>query len=115
MITMKETGRFTLPVQSQIDRLKVKTEQAVTGPKTKNDTEKKLYQACEDFEAIFYQMMMKSMRETINKEDIADGGFGEDVFQGMMDEEVSKQAAKQSGSIADILYQQLRMQLDGKP
>ena len=115
IITNNSAQIKMLPAQSQIDRLRTKPDEAVKGPNADNSRDEKLYKACQDFESIFFQMMMKSMRQTVDKTDLTDGGFGEEVFQGMMDEQISTQAAKQSSSIAEILYKQLRLQLDGKP
>ena len=52
--------------------------------------------------------MMKQMRSTIHREELMNGGVGEDMFTEMMDEEMSKKMAKRgSAGIADMLYRQL--------
>lgn len=71
-----------------------------------------LYQACEDFEAIFYQLIFKEMRKTVQKSGLTDGGYAEELFESMLDEEIAKSAAINDGSLANLLYQQLRFQLD---
>lgn len=98
----------------QLDHLKAKAEQLQDNLKKKDVKDEALYKACEDFESIFTQLVFKEMRKTVDKTELTDGGFAEEIFQGMMDEEVAKAAAKRNGTIADILYQQLRLQLDGK-
>lgn len=98
----------------QLDQLKARAEQLEGGLKKKDVKDEALYKTCEDFESIFTQIVFKEMRKTVDKTELTDGGFAEEVFQGMMDEEVAKASAKRNGTIADILYQQLRLQLDGK-
>ncbi len=82
-----------------------------------NDQDKRdktLYQACQDFEAIFTQLVFKEMRNSVQKGGLVDKGFGEEVFESMLDEEIAKSSVKKDSSIADLLYQQLRLQLDQK-
>ncbi|MGM0420227.1 MAG: rod-binding protein [Bacillota bacterium] len=43
----------------------------------------------------FKQQMFKSMRNTIPDGGIIDGGYGEEVFTEMFDEEISKAGASQ--------------------
>ena len=52
----------------------------------------------EDFESIFMEIVLKSMRETVDKSSLTDGGNGEAVFQSMLDSEYSKSLASQSPS-----------------
>jgi flagellar protein FlgJ len=76
--------------------------------------DKALREACESFESYFLQMMFREMRKTSFN---ADNGFftksqAEKLFTDMMDEEVSKAAAKTGGiGLADMMYKQLSRQL----
>ena len=71
--------------------------------------EAKLRQACQDFEAVFLNHLLKSMRKTVVKSDLFGSSKEEEFFQEMMDYEVSRSIAKrQSMGIADMLYKQLR-------
>lgn len=97
--------------QYQLNKLTNKAQTLQKGLKQDGKAGEKLYKACEDFEAIFTQMMFKEMRKSVQKSEVVNGGFGEEVFQGMMDDEIAKDAAKRNGSLADLLYQQLRAQL----
>lgn len=65
----------------------------------------------EEFEAIFLEIVLKSMRETIHKTEMTDGGNGEQIFQSMLDSEYSKSLAVQrsSGIAASIEENLLRM------
>lgn len=70
--------------------------------------DKKLKQACQDFEAIFMGFMMKGMRNTVPKSDLFGSSQEEDMFKEMMDNEICKSAASRSSmGVADMLYKQL--------
>ena len=73
---------------------------------TKKDD--KLYETCQDFEAIFIKQMLNSMRQTVNKTGLLDGGMAEDVFEDMLYDEYSKLMAKNANlGLTDLLYKQL--------
>ena len=72
------------------------------------EQDKKLKKACQDFEAIFTGFMLKSMRKTVTKTDLFGSSKEEEMFQDMMDDEISKSASKNNSmGIADMLYKQL--------
>ena len=69
--------------------------------------------AAKEFESIFVYQMISAMRKTIG-----DGGFikksnGQEIFEGMLDEEWGRKLAAKSGprGLSEILYQQLSRQL----
>ena len=77
------------------------------------ERDKKLKEACKQFESIFTYEMLKSMRSSIQKCDLFSGGQAEEVYQSLLDQELSKKmAGNGSNSIADLLYQQFK-QIDG--
>jgi flagellar protein FlgJ len=77
-----------------------------TGLSDKQD--KRLKDACKDFEALFLSTILKQMRKTVEKSELFGSDPAEDTFQEMMDVEVGKSAAKTSSmGIADMLYRQL--------
>jgi flagellar protein FlgJ len=73
------------------------------------DKKSKLYEQCQEFESIFVKMMMKEMRNSVDKKDsLLSGGWAEDIYQDMLDDEYSKSMAKNAGfGLADQLYKQL--------
>lgn len=76
------------------------------------DREKQLKQACEDFEALFYDMVMKSARKTVSNDGIIKRNFGEEVFTEMLDSKFSEEIAKSTkGGLKDILFNQLKVTL----
>jgi murein DD-endopeptidase MepM/ murein hydrolase activator NlpD len=70
--------------------------------------EKELRAAAAEFESLFINQMMKSMRETIGKSELFHGGNAEDIYTSMLDTELSKSMAKSGGiGLADMLLRQL--------
>jgi flagellar protein FlgJ len=75
---------------------------------------KQIHKVSQDFEALFVGMMMKSMRATVGKDKLTNGGHGEEVFRSMLDQEYAAAAAKRNSlGLApmiekDIIRQQSR-------
>ena len=69
---------------------------------------KKLREAANDFEAIFVQQMLKTMRETSLESNFIPKSDGEKYFRSMLDEHYAKLTAK-SGSLGlgEMIYKQL--------
>jgi murein DD-endopeptidase MepM/ murein hydrolase activator NlpD len=77
--------------------------------KAADQKDAKLKKACRDFEALFTYEMLKSMRKSIEKCDLFHGGQAEEVYESMLDQELSQNmAGKGSNSISEILYNQLK-------
>lgn len=76
-------------------------------PITERDN--RLKKSCEEFESVFTYEMLKSMRKGIEKCDLFSGGQAEEMYQSMLDQELSKSmVGKSSNSISNMLYQQLK-------
>jgi Rod binding domain-containing protein len=73
------------------------------------DRKSKLFEQCREFESIFVKMMLKEMRNSVDKTDsLLSGGWAEDIYTDMLDDEYSKSIAKNAGfGLADQLYKQL--------
>lgn len=79
----------------------------VRGP-APGDEAAQLRKAAKDFESVFVAQVLKQMRETVHKEELFHGGPGEDLFEGLLDEEISKRIAGQGSlGIGDLLYRDL--------
>lgn len=100
--------------QVGLDKFKKQTNQLQNKNIDKNKQEKKLYKACQDFEAIFTKMMFSQMRKSVPESKLIDGGQAEEIFEDMLDEKIAEQASQKNGSMAELLYQQLRLQLDNE-
>lgn len=76
---------------------------------TKIDKESKLYQACEDFQAVFIKQMLDTMRKTVDKSgSLIQQNQGEKVFEDMLYDEYSKNMSKSAGfDLASNLYRQM--------
>ncbi len=71
------------------------------------DPSRAVRKTAEQFEAYFIQQMMKTMRESIEKSDLVEGGNIE-MYQDLMDKEVSLGMAKRGGmGLADMLERQM--------
>lgn len=71
------------------------------------DPSKAVRKTAEQFEAYFIQQMMKSMRDTIEKSDLVEGGNME-MYQDLMDKELSVSMAKRGGmGLADMMERQM--------
>jgi Rod binding domain-containing protein len=73
------------------------------------DKKSKLYEQCQEFESIFVKMMLKEMRKSVDKSDsLISGGWAEDIYQDMLDDEYSKSIAAKAGfGLSEQLYKQL--------
>lgn len=67
-----------------------------------------LYQACQDFESVFVSYLLKSMRKTVPKTDLMNGGTQGDMYLSMMDDEIARAVTKGPGiGLAAAIYRQL--------
>ena len=62
--------------------------------KTPQDVEE-VKKLSKDFESIFMEIVLKSMRDSVDKSNFIDGGNGEQIFQSMLDSEYAKNLASQ--------------------
>ena len=72
------------------------------------DKNSKLYKVCQDFESIFIKQMLNTMRKTINKSGLLDGGMAEEIFEDMLyDKYALKMSQSAQFGISDLLYREL--------
>ena len=77
--------------------------------------DKKLREACQDFEAMFMSIMYKQMRNTVPENDLFGKSNGQKIFESMLDDEVMKNASKAGGmGLGDMLYRQLKLESKGQ-
>lgn len=82
----------------------------VRGPGAAGGEAAQLRKAAQEFESVFMSEVLKGMRGSIHKEDMFHGGPGEDLFEGMLDDEVSKRIAGQGRlGIGEMLYRDLSL------
>ena len=73
----------------------------------KMDAEKDIEKVSRDFESVFLNKLLSTMRKTIPKSGLFDS-YASDMFQSMMDEEMSKEMAKNKGmGMGEMIYNDL--------
>lgn len=85
-------------------------------PETKGvSDDTRLRESANEFEAIFIQQMLKTMRKATFESDLLPKSEGEKVFQSLLDEQYAQISAK-SGSLGlgEMIYQQLKTNLEKK-
>jgi len=89
--------------------ISMKLENCLPDQNAKNQRDETLKKACRDFESVFTYQLLKSMRNTIDKCDLFHGGQGEEIYQSLLDQELSKKmAGGGSNSLSEFLYRQLK-------
>lgn len=75
--------------------------------------EKELREIAQGFEAIFFHMLMKSMRATVKKSELFNGGRGEEMFTDLLDMHVAEGGARRGGGlgIADMIVKKYSRQV----
>ncbi|GFE59507.1 flagellar rod-binding protein FlgJ [Geobacter sp. AOG2] len=77
---------------------------------------KQAHKVSQDFEALFVGMMMKSMRATVGKDKLINGGHGEEVYRSLLDQEYATAAAKQGSlGLAPIIEKDIIRQESRRP
>ena len=72
----------------------------------------KLREASNEFEAIFIQQMLKTMRKTSFESDFNKKSEGEKIFRSMLDEQYAILSAKSRRlGLGEMIYQQLKSNL----
>lgn len=66
------------------------------------DEKAQVKELANEFESLFLGIVLKSMRDTVSKSGLVDGGNAEDIYKSMLDTEYSKSmAAQRHTGIAD--------------
>ena len=81
------------------------------GTKVKTD-DSRLREASNEFEAIFIQQMLKTMRKTSLESDFIKKSEGEKLFRSMLDEQYAIISSRSGRlGLGEIIYQQLKSNL----
>ncbi|WP_457572992.1 rod-binding protein [Desulfolithobacter sp.] len=79
-----------------------------SGKEEKNDPET-LKKLCQDFEAVFIQYLLKSMRKTVPEGGLFAKDNAHEIYQEMLDAELAADMARtQSTGMADTMYRQMQ-------
>ena len=89
--------------------IEIKPNQLINNIDPLEQRDRKLRKACEDFESVFTYQLLRSMRATIDKSGLMSGGQGEEIYETMLDQELSKNMMGGGpNSLSYALYQQLK-------
>jgi peptidoglycan hydrolase FlgJ len=81
-------------------------------PRAVAPEEARLRKAAQELEGLFVQQLLKAMRETVPRDGVVDGGTGEEIFTGLLDQHLSTQVG--SGwerGLGAALYRQLQSRI----
>ena len=79
-----------------IDALPQVAVQPLPGGSSKVD---QLREVAQNFEAMFIQTLLKSMRSTVQKSGLIDGGRGEKIFTDLLDQRLAETTSQKDGGI----------------
>jgi Rod binding domain-containing protein len=69
----------------------------------------RLKRTAQQFEGVFYDQLFKAMRETVPESGLFDAAPGQEMFQGLLDQQLSETAATRSRrGLGDAMFEQLR-------
>jgi len=83
--------------------------QNISQPKISDEKQKaKLQKAVQDFEALFVNYLLKTMRKSVNKDEESESGFGGEMMQEMFDFEMAKNISRTSRlGVGEMLFRQM--------
>lgn len=85
-------------------------------PGAADSQEARLRKVAQQMEGVFVDQLFKAMRETVPQDGLTDGGPGEEMFQGMMDEHLAGMVPRQwEHGLGEALFRQLRGALQAAP
>ena len=83
-----------------------------TTPTGRDSEEQRLKRAARQLEGVFVQQLFKAMRETVPAGELGRGGSGEEMFTGLMDQQLADSAAPGTErGLGAALYRQLRARI----
>ncbi|MBP6217780.1 MAG: rod-binding protein [Oligoflexales bacterium] len=95
------------------DQILLKQGEAVD--KGSTEQREKIHKIAKDFESIFFELVMKSMRKSISKSELMNGGNAEDIYQGMLDSEYSKAMSQQGvGGLSQAIEEELSSKIEAQ-
>jgi len=71
--------------------------------------QRRLKEACREFEAIFLEYMLKTMRKSVPKADLFKRGQAEEIYTFLLDEQLAKKIAHTKGiGLANLLFEEFK-------
>jgi flagellar protein FlgJ len=81
----------------------------------RNDPHAAVKKAATQFEALFMQMVLKSMRDAMPKSGLLGGDTGTETYTSMLDQQLATKMAGGGTGLADVIARQLTRQLPTQP
>ena len=79
-----------------------------SGKQVSEAKQKEIKKVARDFEALYLNMMLKSMRQTVTEDKVTGGGKAEETYRFLLDQEYTNAAAKRGGvGIAKMIEKEL--------
>ena len=102
---LPETENF----REQLTSLEENNKEQEASPEENKQQEQRLREEIANFTAFFVNQMFSAMRDTVPESDFIDGGFAEEIFTDMLDQEISEQGARQDSfkRLNELLFEQL--------
>ncbi|KXG76276.1 rod-binding protein [Thermotalea metallivorans] len=96
------------PSYHQKDKAQIEDFKQILEKAKENRDEKKLMETCKQLEAVFLNMVFKTMRSTVQRDGFIPRSFEREMFEGMLDEKVAENIAMGQGiGLAQQMYKQL--------
>jgi Rod binding domain-containing protein len=73
-----------------------------------------IHKVAVEFQSLFVEMMLKSMRDTVKQDQLTGGGHGEEVYGSLLDREYAMAVSRRGGfGLAEMIEKQLLAQERG--
>jgi len=106
MVSLKTIPWQTIDLTSKLQKVENLEKREKIDPG--KDDSKDIKETCAEFESLFIYFIMKTMRDTIPKSGLLDGGMAEKAYISMLDQELSRKMAMHGGiGLSSLLLRQL--------
>lgn len=96
-------------VQSYGQQILAANRPELQSPEHFSGDEKRLYRACVEFEAIFVKQMLDSMRNTVPKGGLFDGGMSREIFEDRLYGSYAEKISEIAGlGLARQMFEQIK-------
>ncbi len=96
-------------VQSYGQQILAANRPELQSPEHFSGDEKRLYRACVEFEAIFVKQMLDSMRNTVPKGGLFDGGMSREIFEDRLYGSYAEKISETAGlGLARQMFEQIK-------
>ena len=88
---------------------------ATANADAKGKDQARLVKTAQSLEGVFVQQMFKAMRETVPQDGLTNGGQGEEMFSGMLDQKMADKLPEQwQHGPVDAIVKHFRAKVEGR-